>query len=166
MYTTTHKTQKLLQCCSIRFVLMSVMSDMCGKWKLESRDENFESFLTCRGVGWFLRKMMTTPANVHQEYKLSQDNKTFTRIISSMGWSTSYDMPTEGEYCPTKTLSGKPEVGRLFETSDGNLILEMRYVDTGNVAEIVRHRVEDNKLLLEMQCEDIIAKEVYTKCDS
>ena len=82
------------------------MSDMCGKWKLESRDENFESFLTCRGVGWFLRKMTTTPANVHQEYKLSQDNKTFTRIISSMGWSTSYDMPTEGEYCPTKTLSG------------------------------------------------------------
>ena len=26
------------------------MSDMCGKWKLESRDENFESFLTCQGV--------------------------------------------------------------------------------------------------------------------
>ena len=141
------------------------MSDMCGKWKLESRDENFESFLTCRGVGWFQRKIMKTPTSVYQEYKLSPDSKTFTRTISSMGWSTSYDMPTEGEFCPTKTLSGKQEMGRLFETSGGNLILEMRYVDTGNMAGITRHRVEDNKLLLEMQCNDIITREVYTKCD-
>ena len=144
---------------------MSVMSDMCGKWKLDSRDEHFESILICRGVGWFQRKMMTTPATVYQEFKLSQDNKTFTRIISSMGWSTNYDMPTEGEYCPTKTLSGKQELGRLFETSGGNLILEMRYVDTGDMAGITRHRVEDNKLIMEMQCKDIISKEVYTKCD-
>merc|ERR1739838_759771 len=120
---------------------MSVKSDMCGKWKLESRDEHFESFLTCREVGWFLRKLMTTPANVYQEYRLSPDNTTFTKITSSMGRSTNYDMPVEGEYCPTKTLSGKQELGRLFETSGGNLILEM-------------------------QCNDIISKAVYTKCDS
>ena len=145
---------------------MSVKSDMCGKWKLESRDEHFEEFLTCREVGWFLRKLMTTPANVYQEYKLSPDNATFTKITSSMGRSTNYDMPTEGEYCPTKTLSGKQETGRLFETSGGNLVLEMRYVDTGNMAGVTMHRVEDNKLLLEMQCDDIISKAVYTKCDS
>ena len=43
-----------------------------------------------------------------------------------MGRSTVYDMPTEGEFCPAKTLSGKPEFGRIFETSGGNMIQEMR----------------------------------------
>ena len=42
----------------------------------------------------------------------------------------------------------------------------MRYVDTGDMAGITRHRVEDNKLIMEMECKDIISKEVYTKCDS
>merc|ERR1712149_6250 len=83
---------------------MSVMGDMVGKWKVESRDSNFEEFLCCRQVGWFLRKLMMTPAPVYHEYKLSPDRSTFTKITSSMGRSTPYDMPTEGEYCPAKTL--------------------------------------------------------------
>ena len=73
---------------------MSVISDMLGKWRLETRDNNFEQFLCCREVGWFLRKLMTsTTADV--EYKLSPDSGTFTKITSSMGRSTTYDMPTE-----------------------------------------------------------------------
>ena len=67
---------------------------MLGKWRLETRDNNFEQFLSCREVGWFLRKLMTsTTADV--EYKLSPDSGTFTKITSSMGRSTTYDMPTE-----------------------------------------------------------------------
>ena len=73
---------------------MSVIIYMLGKWRLETRDNNFEQFLSCREVGWFLRKLMTsTTADV--EYKLSPDSGTFTKITSSMGRSTTYDMPTE-----------------------------------------------------------------------
>ena len=59
-------------------------------------------------------------------YSLSPDAGTLTKVTSSMGRSTVYDMPTEGEFCPAKTLSGKPEFGRIFETSGGNMIQEMR----------------------------------------
>ena len=142
---------------------MSVMGDMVGKWKVESRDSNFEEFLCCRQVGWFLRKLMMTPAPVYHEYKLSPDRSTFTKITSSMGRSTTYDMPTEGEYCPAKTLSGKPELGRIFETSGGNMMQEMTYVDSGDQAAVIKHRVEDNKLVMEMQCRDIICRTVYTR---
>ena len=58
---------------------MSVMSDMVGKWKLEKRDKNFEEFLSCRQVGWFLRKLMTSSV-ADVEYSLSKDSDTFTKV--------------------------------------------------------------------------------------
>ena len=58
---------------------MSVMSDMVGKWKLEKRDKNFEEFLCCRQVGWFLRKLMTSSV-ADVEYSLSKDSDTFTKV--------------------------------------------------------------------------------------
>merc|ERR1711936_192826 len=54
------------------------MEDMVGKWKLEKRDPNFEEFLICRQVGWFLRKLMTS-TTVDTEYKLNEDKSTFTK---------------------------------------------------------------------------------------
>jgi len=83
----------------------SVKADMVGKWRLESRDNNFDQFLCCRNVGWFLRKLMTsTSADI--EYKLTPD--TFTKITSaSMGRTTTYDMPTVGDFCPAKTFFNK-----------------------------------------------------------
>jgi len=139
-----------------------VVKDMVGKWKLESRDNNFEEFLSCRQVGWFLRKLMTT-TSTNMEYSLSPDAGTLTKVTSSMGRSTVYDMPTEGEFCPAKTLSGKPEFGRIFETSGGNMIQEMRFVDSGDMAAVVKHKVEDNKLIIDMQCKDITCRTVYSR---
>jgi len=139
-----------------------VVKDMVGKWKLESRDNNFEEFLCCRQVGWFLRKLMTTTSH-NMEYSLSPDAGTLTKVTSSMGRSTVYDMPTEGEFCPAKTLSGKPEFGRIFETSGGNMIQEMRFVDSGDMAAVVKHKVEDNKLIIDMQCKDITCRTVYSR---
>ena len=141
---------------------MSVIKDMVGKWKLESRDNNFEEFLCCRQVGWFLRKLMTS-GTADLEYKMSEQEGTFTKVTSSMGRSTTYDMPTEGEFCPTKTLSGKPEMGRIMESSGGNLVQEMTYIDTGDTAAVIKHRVVDDKLIIENQCKDIICKSVYTR---
>ena len=98
-----------------------VMQDMVGSWKLEKRDPNFGDFLVCREVGWFLRQLMCN-STVDTEYRLSPDRSTLTKITSNWKGSSEYPMPTEGEFCPLKTLSGKPEVGRLFETSGGNLV--------------------------------------------
>jgi len=139
-----------------------VMKEMSGKWKLEKRDGNFEDFLRCRQVGWFLRKMMTS-ASAGVEYSLSEDAATFTKITTSMGRSSTYPMPTVGEFTPKRTLSGKEEVGRIFETSGGNMIQEMAYGDTGEIAATIKHRVEDGKLKVDMTCKDITCTSVYVK---
>ena len=111
------------------------MEDMVGEWKLESRDNNFGQFLECRGVHWILRQMMTT-GKADVEYKLSEDKGTFTKFTKTIFKTGEYPMPTEGEFCPLKTLSGKQEVGRIMETSSGNVVLEMNYVDSGIEHEI------------------------------
>merc|ERR1712168_1389335 len=97
------------------------------------------------------------------EYSLSKDSDTFTKVTSSMGRSTTYPMPTEGEFCPKKTLSGKQEIGRIFETSSGNLVQQMSFADTGDIAAVLKHRVEDGKLLVDMQCKDIKCRGIYVK---
>ena len=141
---------------------MSVVKEMVGKWRLESRDGNFEEFLCCREVGWFLRKLMTS-TTADMEWRLSPDLGTLTKVTSSMGRSTTYTMPTEGEFCPSKTLSGRPEYGRITETSGGHMVQEMRYVDSDAMAATIKHRVVDGKLIMEMQCKDIVCTSVYTR---
>ena len=69
----------------------------------------------------------------------------------------------QGEFCPAKTLSGKPEYGRIFETSGGNMIQEMKYVESDETAAVIKHRVEDNKLVMEMRCRDIVCRSVYKR---
>ena len=68
-----------------------------------------------------------------------------------------------GEFCPLKTLSGKPEVGSLQETSGQTVVLEMNFVDTGYTAALVKHKVVDNKLHVSLICKDIVCNSVYTK---
>jgi len=142
--------------------IMGAMEDMVGKWKLEKRDENFGDFLTCREVGWFLKKLMTS-STADVEYTLSPDRGTFTKITSTYGGTSHYPMPTEGEFCPKKTLSGKQEIGRIFETSSGNLVQQMSFADTGDIAAVLKHKVEDGKLLVDMQCKDIKCRAIYVK---
>ena len=142
--------------------IMDTMEDMTGKWKLESRDSNFDKFLQCREVGWFLRKLMTSSV-ADVEYKLSADRGTFTKITSTYGGTSHYPMPTEGEFCPKKTLSGRVEVGRIFSSSGGNLIQEMRFADSDEIAAVIKHKVEDGKLLVDMQCRDILCRAIYVK---
>ena len=79
-------------------------------------------------VGWFLRKLMTS-TTVDTEYKLNEDKSTFTKVFgalhinntmhsiylfcqvtSNMARSTEYPMPTQGEFFPKRSLSGKEEV--------------------------------------------------------
>ena len=95
-----------------------------------------------------------TSTSVDMEYSLSEDRKTFTKVTSrrdnnwttivkvttaGFGRRTEYPMPTMEEFFPKKTLSGQEgeeklrdmwhflaEIGRLMETSGGNVVQEMR----------------------------------------
>ena len=40
---------------------------------------------------------------------------------------------------------------------------EMRYNDSGEMAAVIKHKVEDGKLIVDMQCKDIICRSVYVK---
>nr|ALS04507.1 hypothetical protein [Acartia pacifica] len=138
------------------------MDDMVGVWQLRSRDNNFSDFLQCRGVSWFLRTLLTS-SQPDMEYKLAADRGTFTKVTRSMFRTSEYTMPTEGEFCPLTTLSGVPEVGRITETSGGNVVLTMSYTDSGEDAATIIHRVEDGKLHVTLKCKDIVCRSVYDK---
>ena len=56
------------------------------------------------------------------------------------------------------------QVGRIFETSGGNMVQEMRFADSGDVAATIKHRVVDNnRLEVDMQCKDIKCRSVYVR---
>ena len=142
----------------------SVMEEMVGHWKLESRDPNFGDFLICRQVGWFLRTMMTS-SKADVEYQLSPDKSTFTKVTSTYGGTSHYPMPIEKDFFPAKTLSGKDEMGRIFEISGGSMVQEMSFVDTSNIAAVLKHQVVDGKLVIDMQCKDIKCRSIYNKVE-
>merc|ERR1712217_382284 len=97
---------------------MSVMGDMVGKWKVESRDSNFEEFLICRQVGWFLRKLMTTPAPVYHEYKLSPDRSTFTKITSTLDRDRVEVAPSTSSTSRTPMATPSPQELATFSSSE------------------------------------------------
>ena len=66
-----------------------VMSEMVGKWRLESREGNFDSFLACREVGWMMRRLMTS-SSPDVEYTLSDDKSTFTKLTTTYGGTRYY----------------------------------------------------------------------------
>ena len=43
---------------------------------------------------------------------------------------------------------------------EGNLVQEMSFVETGDTAAVIKHKVEDGKLIIDMQCKDIVCRYV------
>ena len=90
---------RLVQVAQVLFDIMSasdsdrastqVMSEMVGKWRLESREGNFDSFLACREVGWMMRRLMTS-SSPDVEYTLSDDKSTFTKLTTTYGGTRYY----------------------------------------------------------------------------
>ena len=139
-----------------------MLDDLVGSWRLEARDGNFSSFLSCRQVGWFLRTLMVN-TRVDMDYALSEDRDTLVKTTRSGLKTSVYEMPTEGDFIPAKTLSGQPEVGRLMLTSGGKLVQEMRFLETDEVAATISHQVVDGKLHVALQCRDIVCNSVYSR---
>ena len=97
------------------------------------------------------------------EYSLSDDKNVFTKkTISSIKTST-YPMKVDEVFVPEKTLSGKPEYGRLTETSGRNVLQEMRFKEDDSIAATIERKVIDNKLHVKLQCKDIVCNEVYRR---
>lgn len=138
------------------------MEDIVGSWVLESRDNNFDQFLQCRETSWFLRSVMQKfQADV--EYSLSEDRKTLTKKTISSIKTSIYPMNIEGDFIPEKTLSGKGEYGRLYETSGRKVLQEMRFQSDDSVAAVIERQAVDNKLYVKLKCKDIICNEVYKR---
>ena len=133
-----------------------------ARWSLESRDQNFDKFLECRSASWFLRSiMLNIPADV--EFELSEDKKVITKKTFTSIRNAIYPMPVNEDFFPEKTLSGKKEIGKIFETSGRKVIQEMRYENEETpIASIERHVVDD-KMYVNLKCKDILCQEIYSK---
>lgn len=81
------------------------------------------------------------------------------RMHSSLGIREEI-LPCPGKYDPTKTLSGKPEVGEISLGNDC-LLQEMKCKQTENVFARIERRVVNEKLMVNLTSGDIVATEVY-----
>lgn len=139
------------------------MEDLAnGRWSLESRDENFDKFLECRSARWFLRSIMLK-ISADVEFELSDDKKVFTKKTFTSIRNAVYPMPVDQDFVPEKTLSGRNEVGRIFETSGRKVIQEMRYENEDKPIATIERHVIDDKMYVNLKCKDISSKEVYTR---
>ena len=117
------------------------------------------------------------------------------QVTSNMARSTEYPMPTQGEFFPKRSLSGKEEVcysnelwslsllpgGKAYgdkwgKRCAGNEVLfknpswlydfslyVQRYADNGEIAAIIKHKVEDGKMSVILECGDIVCNSTYVK---
>ena len=140
------------------------MEDLAsGMWTLQSKDENFDKFLVCREARWFLRTMISTMPTADVEFVLSEDKKTITKRTYTSVRNAVYPMAINEDFVPDRTLSGRKEIGRIFETSGRKVIQEMRFENEDTPIATIERHVEDDKMFVTMKCKDIISKEVYIK---
>lgn len=139
------------------------MEDLVSsRWTLLSKDENFGKFLECRQASWFLRTiMLKIPADV--EFELSEDKSVFTKKTFTSIRNAVYPMPVDKDFIPERTLSGKKEIGRVFETSGRKVIQEMRFENEETPVATIERQVIDNKMFVKLKCKDIVSEEVYTR---
>ena len=72
-------------------------------------------------------------------------------------------LPFPGHYEPSKTLSGKAEVGDVFFEADETVVQEMRLKDSGELMARIERKVVDDKLNVTFKCQDVVASEVYAR---
>ena len=133
-----------------------------GRWSLESRDENFDKFLECRSARWFLRSIMLK-ISADVEFELSENKKNITKKTFTSIRNAVYPMPINEEFIPDKTLSGRKEIGRIFETSGRKVVQEMRYENEDSPIATIERHVVDDKMYVNLKCKDITSQEVYKK---
>ena len=138
------------------------MDDVVGLWTLESRDNNFDQFMQCRGASWFLRNLMGRFIP-DVEYTLSEDRKTLTKKTITSMKTMVYPMAVDEEFIPDKTLSGKAEYGRVTETSGRKVLQEMRFQEDNEIAALIERQVIDGKMIVTLRCKDIVCQEIYKK---
>ena len=113
-----------------------------------------------------------------------------------MARSTEYPMPTQGEFFPKRSLSGREEVccsnelwflsalvvaggqaygdkwGKCCSRNEVKIDLDhmsshhytiSRYADNGEIAAIIKHKVEDGKMNVILECGDIVCNSTYVK---
>lgn len=96
-------------------------------------------------------------------YELSEDKTMLTKKTVTSMKTTIYPMKINDEFVPEKTLSGKKEIGRVFETSGRKVIQEMRLEEDNSIIATIERQVIDNKLHVKLNCKDITCEEVYKK---
>merc|ERR1712179_170790 len=139
-----------------------------GKWKLETRDPNFDKFLSCRRVSWFLRTVMTT-FSADVEYSVGDNRDVLTKKTISRFGTKLYPMPyPAGDFTPERTLSGKPEHGTIKVREDGSgFTQKMYFSENGEEAALIDKRVnKEDKLIVTLSCKDIKCVEVYKRDSS
>nr|XP_040576537.1 uncharacterized protein LOC121125405 [Lepeophtheirus salmonis] len=138
-----------------------------GLWTLESRDGNFDNFLQCRGASYVMRCIMGSfSADVEYSHEKIQGTEELVKKTISKFGSREYRMPyPSGTFIPNKTLSGKPETGKLMTSERGYRLDMFMKSDQSELKPIasVHKEMDGDKLKVTLSCGDVVSKEVYKR---
>ncbi|KAL7076431.1 hypothetical protein ACQ4LE_004574 [Meloidogyne hapla] len=150
--------------------MSSIPEKFLGKFKHE-KSENFEEYLAARGVSWIFRKLISfTSITKVFETSTTAPGKYNAHNISARG-DTPYFGWTLGEEFEAKGLDGKQH--KITFQMDGEDTLTEKHIrldkegkaEPEDAGEVYRYTVDNDKLLLTLEKDSIIARRFFTRVE-
>uniref|UniRef100_A0A7E4VX29 FABP domain-containing protein n=1 Tax=Panagrellus redivivus TaxID=6233 RepID=A0A7E4VX29_PANRE len=131
-----------------------------GSFKLE-KSENFDEFLSSKGVNWFIRKMIQMTSITKQFKPATGKPGKFTAINLSRKANTEWDF-TVGEEFEAQGLDGTKHKIK-FDVPDENTLTEyhLRVEMPGDTGETYYYTREGDYLILKMENNNITCRRFF-----
>ncbi|XP_026146080.1 retinol-binding protein 2-like [Carassius auratus] len=132
--------------------------DFTGKWELES-NENFENYLKALDIDFAIRKIAArlTPTKTFIQ---DGDNLVITTQNAIKSYELSFTIGVEKEEF-TKGFDNR--MLKTLVTWEGDKLVAIQKGEKANRG--WKHWMEDDKLYLELTCEDAVCLQVYKRKD-
>jgi hypothetical protein len=131
--------------------------EFVGKWDFESSD-NFDEYMKAAGVGLITRKVANNlkpqiVIKVDGDHWRMESNSTFKNL------AVEFDLGKEFE----ETTGDGRKVMSTFTLQGGKLHQVQKATKSGENDSTFDRYIEDGKLIIDMECNGVKAKRVYTK---
>lgn len=149
-------------CILLANAVKEIPDKFLGKWDL-GRSENFNEYLSARGVGWFVRKMISM-ASVSKTFEKGSAPNTYTYYSNSTKENVAYQNFKLGEEFKGKGFDGLDHL-ITFDMPDSDTLTE-KHIRTSNAEDkgiTYKYKVENGELVLILQHDDITARRYFSR---
>uniref|UniRef100_A0A914EF49 Cytosolic fatty-acid binding proteins domain-containing protein n=1 Tax=Acrobeloides nanus TaxID=290746 RepID=A0A914EF49_9BILA len=128
-----------------------------GKWQL-SESENFDAYLKAANVGFLAR---TAAKTIKSSLEFIVDGNHWKMISTSTFKTTTleFDIGQEFEH---ETIDGR-KMKSTFSIDNNKLVQLEKHTKSDDKDSRLERYVDDDKLIIDLECDGIKAKRVYTR---